>query len=95
MTQASWEPALKALVSSIGAKFSAAFDRMTVSLECLRLFCLLLMGTSLGIGCAGEIQIAPHEDYAQWAIDILVKFRDNEKLQLLTGQRQSGGVCVR
>ncbi|KAF9780049.1 P-loop containing nucleoside triphosphate hydrolase protein [Thelephora terrestris] len=67
----SWEPALKALVSSIGAKFSAAFDR---------------------IGCAGEIQIAPHEeDYAQWAIDILVKFRDNEKLQLLTGQRQSGG----
>ncbi|KAF9651246.1 P-loop containing nucleoside triphosphate hydrolase protein [Thelephora ganbajun] len=68
---ASWEPALKALVSSIGAKFSAAFDR---------------------IGCAGEIQIAPNEeDYAQWAIDILVKFRDNEKLQLLTGQRQSGG----
>jgi len=67
----SWEPALKTLVSSIGAKFSAAFDR---------------------IGCAGEIQIAPHEeDYAQWAIDILVKFRDNEKLQLLTGQRQSGG----
>jgi len=47
-----------------------------------------------GIGCAGEIQIAPHEDYAQWAIDILVKFRDNEKLQLLTGQRQSGGVCL-
>lgn len=46
----------------------------------------------VGIGCAGEIQIAPHEDYAQWAIDILVKFRDNEKLQLLTGQRQSGGV---
>ena len=47
---------------------------------------------SIGIGCAGEVQIAPHEDYAQWAIDILVKFRDNEKLQLLTGQRQSGGV---
>lgn len=48
---------------------------------------------SLGIGCAGEIQIAPHEeDYGQWAIDILVKFRDNEKLQLLTAHRQSGGV---
>lgn len=69
--RASWEPALKALVSNIGSTFSAAFDR---------------------IGCAGEIQITPHEDdYAQWAIDILVKFRDNEKLQLLTGQRQSGG----
>ncbi|KAG8218951.1 hypothetical protein J3R82DRAFT_4662 [Butyriboletus roseoflavus] len=43
------------------------------------------------IGCAGEIRISPHEDYDKWAIDILVKFRDTEKLQLLTGQRQSGG----
>lgn len=45
-----------------------------------------------GIGCAGEIRISEHEDYEKWAIDILVKFRDSEKLQLLTGQRQSGGV---
>ncbi|KAJ8519683.1 hypothetical protein ONZ45_g3400 [Pleurotus djamor] len=43
------------------------------------------------IGCAGEIRISEHEDYAKWAIDILVKFRDTEKLQLLTAQRQSGG----
>ncbi|KIY46041.1 P-loop containing nucleoside triphosphate hydrolase protein [Fistulina hepatica ATCC 64428] len=43
------------------------------------------------IGCAGEIRIHEDEDYEKWAIDILVKFRDNEKLQLLTGQRQSGG----
>ncbi|KIJ94730.1 hypothetical protein K443DRAFT_683517 [Laccaria amethystina LaAM-08-1] len=43
------------------------------------------------IGCAGEIRISEHEDYDKWAIDILVKFRDSEKLQLLTGQRQSGG----
>ncbi|THH29882.1 hypothetical protein EUX98_g4315 [Antrodiella citrinella] len=43
------------------------------------------------IGCAGEIRISQHEDYDKWAIDILVKFRDNEKLQLLTGERQSGG----
>lgn len=46
----------------------------------------------LGIGCAGEIKISRHEDYDKWAIDILVKFRDHEKLQLLTGERQSGGV---
>jgi len=86
----SWEPALKALVSSIGAKFSAAFDRMITFLEPPPCFAY---GEPLGIGCAGEIQIAPHdEDYGQWAIDILVKFRDHEKLQLLTGQRQSGGV---
>ncbi|KAI6034873.1 hypothetical protein F5J12DRAFT_2067 [Pisolithus orientalis] len=43
------------------------------------------------IGCAGEISISPHDDYEKWAIDILVKFRDKEKLTLLTGQRQSGG----
>ncbi|KAF9554516.1 P-loop containing nucleoside triphosphate hydrolase protein [Agrocybe pediades] len=65
-----WEPALRELVSSIGQKFSAAFDR---------------------IGCAGEIRISENEDYDKWAIDILVKFRDSEKLQLLTAHRQSGG----
>ncbi|KAG6841292.1 hypothetical protein C0991_012462 [Blastosporella zonata] len=43
------------------------------------------------IGCAGEVRISQNEDYEKWAIDILVKFRDTEKLQLLTGQRQSGG----
>ncbi|KAJ7241060.1 P-loop containing nucleoside triphosphate hydrolase protein, partial [Mycena haematopus] len=61
-----WEPALQALVASIGKKFSAAFDR---------------------IGCAGEIRVRQDESFAQWAIDILVKFRDTEKLQLLTSQR--------
>jgi hypothetical protein len=52
----------------------------------------LRLSAFTGIGCAGEIRISPHDDYDKWAIDILVKFRDNEKLQLLTGQRQSGGV---
>ncbi|RIA89012.1 P-loop containing nucleoside triphosphate hydrolase protein [Glomus cerebriforme] len=43
------------------------------------------------IGCAGEVRISTHEDYDKWGIDILVKFRDNEKLQILNAQRQSGG----
>ncbi|KAI0774684.1 P-loop containing nucleoside triphosphate hydrolase protein [Trametes elegans] len=43
------------------------------------------------IGCAGEIRIREDEDFEKWAIDIMVKFRDDEKLQLLTGERQSGG----
>ncbi|KAJ3090460.1 Structural maintenance of chromosomes protein 5 [Quaeritorhiza haematococci] len=43
------------------------------------------------IGCAGEVKLAQHEDFENWGIDILVKFRDHEKLQQLTGQRQSGG----
>lgn len=52
----------------------------------------LLSYFMIGIGCAGEIRIHEHEDFDKWAIDIMVKFRDSEKLQLLTGQRQSGGV---
>ncbi|KAF9109450.1 Structural maintenance of chromosomes protein 5 [Mortierella sp. AM989] len=43
------------------------------------------------IGCAGEVKLGEHEDYDKWCIEILVKFRDEEKLQKLTGQRQSGG----
>ncbi|CAB4423620.1 unnamed protein product [Rhizophagus irregularis] len=43
------------------------------------------------IGCAGEVRVSTHDDYNKWGIDILVKFRDNEKLQILNSQRQSGG----
>ncbi|KAG0313305.1 Structural maintenance of chromosomes protein 5 [Dissophora globulifera] len=43
------------------------------------------------IGCVGEVKLGEHEDYDKWCIEILVKFRDTEKLQKLTGQRQSGG----
>lgn len=44
------------------------------------------------IGCAGEVRISEQGDhYEKWGMDILVKFRDTEQLQLLTGQRQSGG----
>lgn len=46
------------------------------------------------IGCAGEVKISENDDYDKWAIDILVKFRDDEKLQLLTAERQSGGVSL-
>lgn len=47
------------------------------------------------IGCVGEVQLGEHEDYDNWSIDILVKFRSTEKLQLLTGHRQSGGVNIK
>ncbi|KAG0767977.1 hypothetical protein G6F57_000086 [Rhizopus arrhizus] len=43
------------------------------------------------IGCAGEIAIDKQEDFDKWGVQIRVKFRDTEKLQILTGQRQSGG----
>ncbi|KAG2172612.1 hypothetical protein INT44_002627, partial [Umbelopsis vinacea] len=71
-----WEPRLRSLVGKISEKFSAAFQE---------------------IECTGEVTISEHENFEEWGIDILVKFRysaveqDTEQLQLLTGQRQSGG----
>lgn len=43
------------------------------------------------IGCAGEVKVHKDEDFDKWAVQILVKFRAKEKLQILTNQRQSGG----
>jgi len=43
------------------------------------------------IGCAGEVSLASSEDYAQYAIDIKVKFRDGEQMQKLDAHVQSGG----
>ncbi|KAL9099330.1 MAG: hypothetical protein Q9163_005158 [Psora crenata] len=43
------------------------------------------------ISCAGEVGIWKDEDFDQWAIQIRVKFRENEPLVTLTSHRQSGG----
>ncbi|KAK9235857.1 P-loop containing nucleoside triphosphate hydrolase protein [Lipomyces kononenkoae] len=43
------------------------------------------------IGCAGVVSVGKDEDYENWSIQIKVKFREHEQLQLLTHQRQSGG----
>lgn len=43
------------------------------------------------IGCAGEVGVHKDEDFDQWAIEIKVKFRESEELQLLDQHRQSGG----
>ncbi|KAK6526680.1 Structural maintenance of chromosomes protein 5 [Arthrobotrys megalospora] len=47
------------------------------------------------IGCAGAVRIRKEGkdgcDYENWAIEILVKFREAETMQVLTAQRQSGG----
>lgn len=48
----------------------------------------------IGVGCAGEIRLAEHEDYEKWAIEIFVKFREEESLMQLTPHRQSGGVSI-
>ncbi|KAI1006228.1 Structural maintenance of chromosomes protein 5 [Podosphaera aphanis] len=43
------------------------------------------------IGCAGEVNVHKDEDFENWAIQIKVKFRENEALQILDQHRQSGG----
>lgn len=43
------------------------------------------------ISCAGEVRVHKDPDFDQWALDIMVKFRENEELQKLNAHRQSGG----
>ncbi|SCV72678.1 BQ2448_4215 [Microbotryum intermedium] len=43
------------------------------------------------LGLLGEVRLAKDDDYAKWGIEILVSFRDNEPLKVLTAHRQSGG----
>ena len=45
------------------------------------------------VGCAGEVALkeAEGDDFAEYAIEIRVKFRDNEALATLDASRQSGG----
>ena len=44
------------------------------------------------LGCTGGIRLLQDADYAKWAIQIMVKFRDGEELLPLNANRQSGGV---
>ena len=43
------------------------------------------------MNCAGEVSLEESEDFAKYGIVIRVKFRNNEELQALNAQRQSGG----
>ncbi|KAH8684630.1 P-loop containing nucleoside triphosphate hydrolase protein [Tricladium varicosporioides] len=43
------------------------------------------------IGCAGEVGVHKDEDFDLWAVEIKVKFRETEPLQILDQHRQSGG----
>ncbi|KAJ4148063.1 hypothetical protein LMH87_002551 [Akanthomyces muscarius] len=43
------------------------------------------------ISCSGEVRVHKDEDFEQWALNIMVRFRETETLQLLDKHRQSGG----
>lgn len=71
-----WKPELEKIVARVTRTFSRSFAK---------------------IGCAGEVALhladAPGGgiDYNRCAINIKVKFREAEELQVLNAQRQSGG----
>lgn len=45
------------------------------------------------VGCSGEVRVDRVEgDFRNWGIQILVSYRNEEGLALLTSNRQSGGV---
>ncbi len=49
--------------------------------------------TYTALRCAGEVSLRQDErDYEKWALELKVKFRDEEELQILDRHRQSGGV---
>lgn len=57
--------------------------------------CSSLTLRKLGVKCTGEVQVLKVEgDFAQWGIKILVSYRDIDRLKVLTGTHQSGGVCL-
>lgn len=43
------------------------------------------------INCAGEVDVHKDEDFDKWAVEIKVRFREGETLQILDQHRQSGG----
>jgi chromosome segregation ATPase len=43
------------------------------------------------IGCTGQVGVHKDEDFDNWSVEIRVKFRETESLQVLDAHRQSGG----
>jgi len=81
--QASWLPEVQRMVQTVNHHFQRMLS---------------------GMGCNGQVSLycgCPDFDgcnaFDKYAIHIRVKFRDEEELQLLTANRQSGGeraVCT-
>ena len=77
--RSNWEPRLQKLIASVNVKFADAFERFN---------------------CNGEVTLSYGEQegpdkglfFENWCVEIRVKFRQSEELQLLTAERQSGGV---
>lgn len=86
--RAVWEPALEELIERVNDRFADAFDQFQCAGE-VRLAKPVPPG---GVGPeaerAAQDAALAFEDYT---VEIRVKFRQEEELQLLTAERQSGG----
>lgn len=95
-TRGKWEPVLDALVERISTAFSDSFQRIgcagQVSID-------KADRDAPNANANGEsndrengaVETDAGSDFGQWAIQIQVKFRASESLQILNSHRQSGG----
>ena len=86
--RANWEPELLALVAKIDAAFSDSFARI----GCAGQVAVYKASSDDPADCTAENGGTDNGlDFANWAVHISVKFRQNEALSLLDSHRQSGG----
>ncbi|OAP63861.1 hypothetical protein AYL99_03088 [Fonsecaea erecta] len=83
-----WEPRLEAIVAKINDAFSDAFARI----GCAGQVAVHKASSEYPADCTEENGGMDNGlDFANWAIHVSVKFRENEPLSLLDSHRQSGG----
>ncbi|KIW20423.1 hypothetical protein PV08_00998 [Exophiala spinifera] len=83
-----WEARLEAVVSKINEAFSDSFARI----GCAGQVAVYKASSDMPADCTEENGGADNGlDFANWAIHISVKFREQEPLSLLDSHRQSGG----
>lgn len=83
-----WEPELEALVAKISDAFGDSFARI----GCAGQVAVYKASSEDPADCTEEMGGMDNGlDFANWAIHISVKFRENEPLSLLDSHRQSGG----
>lgn len=83
-----WEPRLEGYVERISAAFSDSFDRI----GCAGQVTVFKASSDDPTDCSEENGgMSNGLDFANWAIHISVKFREQEPLSLLDSHRQSGG----
>ena len=83
-----WEERLEAVVAKINEAFSDSFARI----GCAGQVAVYKASSEMPADCTEENGGADNGlDFANWAIHISVKFREQEPLSLLDSHRQSGG----